>query len=101
MKRRRCRHRHRQQQQYQLLIAELAHMRNAIDELHSTQQSHDGSIKSLFLVNGDTDYTVQRLQVKVEEHSSVLSPHQQASNAVLANLSGALKNISNLHERKL
>ncbi|CAF4170373.1 unnamed protein product, partial [Rotaria magnacalcarata] len=62
LKRRRCRRR--QRQQLERMVSKLAEMRQHIQQLRATEESHNGSIKTLFLSLGDTDFVAQKLQVK-------------------------------------
>ncbi|CAF4169633.1 unnamed protein product, partial [Rotaria magnacalcarata] len=60
----RRRFRRRQRQQLERVVLELAEMRQDIQQLRATEESHNGSIKTLFLSLGDTDFVAQKLQVK-------------------------------------
>ena len=94
LKRRRCQRR--QRQKLERVVLELAEMRQDIQQLRATEESHKGSIKTLFLSLGDTDFIAEKLQVKVEQQSTMLSVYQQTCSTVLAGFSEALKNISTL-----
>ncbi|CAF4119925.1 unnamed protein product [Rotaria magnacalcarata] len=63
----RRRYRRRQRQQLKRVVLELTEMRQDIQQLRATEEGHNGLIKTLFLSLGDTDFVVQKLQVKVEQ----------------------------------
>jgi hypothetical protein len=94
MKRRRCRRR--QRQQLERVVLELTEMRQNIQQLRATEESHNGSMKTLFLSLGDTNFVAEKLQVKVEKQFTMLSVYQLTCSTVLAGFSEALKNISTL-----
>jgi hypothetical protein len=94
LKRRRCRRR--QRKQLERMALEVAEMRQDIQQLRATDESHKGSIKTLFLSLGDTDFLAEKLQEKIQQQSTMLSVYQQTCSAVLAGFSEALKNISTL-----
>ncbi|CAF3441353.1 unnamed protein product [Rotaria socialis] len=71
MKRRRCRRR--QRQQLERMVLELTEMRQDIQQLRATEESHNGSIKTLFLSLGDTDFVAEKLQVKTASTTSLAS----------------------------
>ena len=78
------------------MVLKLAQMQEDVKQLRAAQLSHEGSIKTLFLCAGESDYAVERLQAKVEEHSSMLSLYQQTCSTVLTGFSDALRSISQL-----